>query len=96
MRAQIDGFIGQGPDTIDPNTGRDLQNSLADLENAITAVQNNGGGGNSKWHDVRHKISDVTQKINDDTDNNQISQDAADQLTGELQNLSDALPGAGN
>jgi hypothetical protein len=38
----------------------------------------------------------VTQKINDDTDNNQISQDAADQLTGELQNLSDALPGAGN
>ncbi len=96
MRAQIDGFIARGPDTIAPNTGRDLQNSLADLENAITAVQNNGGGGNSKWHDVQHKINDVTQKINDDTDNNQISQDAADQLTGELQTLSDALPGAAN
>jgi ribosome recycling factor len=74
-----------------------LQNSLADLENSITAVQSNGGGGsNSQWRAVRRKIDALTQKINDDTSNGQISQDAADQLTGELQNLSDALPGGNN
>jgi len=95
MRGQIDGLIAQGQNTIDPNTGRDLQNSLADLENAITAVQNdNGGGGNARWRDVRHKINGVAQKINDGADNGRISQDAADQLTGELQDLSDALPGS--
>jgi serine/threonine protein kinase len=93
MRAQIDGFIQQGQDTIDPNTGRDLQNSLADLEQSITDAQSHGGG--SKWRGVRQKISDVTQKISDDTDNGMISQDAANQLTSELQALSDALPGQG-
>jgi serine/threonine protein kinase len=96
MRAQIDGFIAQGQDTIDPNTGRDLQNSLADLENAVTSAQNNGSGnGNSQWHTVKHKIDDLTQKISGDADNGTISQDAADQLTGELQSLSDALPNNG-
>lgn len=96
MRAQIDGFIAQGQDTIDPNTGRDLQNSLADLEQAITDAQSHGGGGgNSKWRDVRQKISDITQKISDDSDNGMISQDAATQLTDELQALSNALPGQG-
>ncbi len=97
MRAQIDGFIAQGQDTIDPNTGRDLQNSLSDLENAISDAQNNGGAGDNskKWRDVRHKIDDLEQRISDRVDDGTISQDAADQLTGELQTLSDALPGNG-
>jgi len=90
MRAQIDGFIAQGQDTIDPNTGRDLQNSLSDVENAVTAARNNGGGGRQQ-RAVQQKINAVEQKINDDLDNGQISQGAADQLTGELQNLSNGL-----
>jgi hypothetical protein len=96
MRGQIDGLIAQGQNTIDPNTGRDVQNSLADLENAITTVQNDNGGGNARWREVRRKINSVAQKINDDADNGRISQDAADQLTGELQDLSNALPGSNN
>ncbi|WP_326854639.1 serine/threonine-protein kinase [Actinocrinis sp.] len=95
MRGQIDGFIAQGQDTIDPNTGRDIQNSLGDLEQAIADARSHGGG-NSKWRDVRQKINDVTQKISDATDNNMISQDAANQLTSELQALSNALPGSSN
>lgn len=95
IRAQINGFIAQGQNTIDPNTGQDIQNSLADLENAITDAQNNGGG-SGKWRSIRQKIDGVTQKINDDTNNSLISQDASDQLTGELQNLSSALPGNNN
>lgn len=90
MRAQIDGFIAQGQDTIDPNTGRDLQNSLSDLENAITASRNNGGGARQQ-RAIRQKINAVEQKINDDLDNGQISQGAADQLTAELQNLANGL-----
>jgi Cu/Ag efflux pump CusA len=90
MRAQIDGYIAQGQDTIDPNTGRDLQNSLSDLENAITAARNNGGGGRQQ-RAIQQKINGVEQKINDDLDNGDISQGAADQLTGELQNLANAL-----
>lgn len=96
MRGQIDGLIAQGQNTIDPNTGRDLQNSLADLENAITTVQNDNGGSSSRWREVRRKINGVAQKINGDADNGRISQDAADQLTGELQDLSNALPGSNN
>ncbi len=96
MKGQIDGFIAQGQDTIDPNAGRDLQNSLSDLENAITAAQNNGGG-NRQRRAVQQKIAAVQQKINDDLDNGQIAQDPADQLNGELQNLSDAVAnGLGN
>ena len=95
MRAQIDGFIAQGQDTIDPNTCRDLQNSLSDLENAISAARNNGGGGKQQ-RALQQKINAVEQKINDDLDNGQISQGAADQLTGELQNLADALANNGD
>ncbi|MBS2966164.1 serine/threonine protein kinase [Actinocrinis puniceicyclus] len=91
VRGQIDAMIAQGQDTIDPNTGRDLQNSLSDLENAITAAQRNGGS--RQLREVRQKISAIQQKIADDLDNGQISQDAADQLTGELQDLSDAVSG---
>ena len=95
MRAQIDGFIAQGQDTIDPNTGRDLQNSLSDLENAITTARRNGGGGRQQ-RAIQQKINGVEQKINDDLDNGQISQGAADQLTGELQNLADGLANNGD
>jgi hypothetical protein len=91
MRAQIDGLIAQGQDTMDANTGRDLQNSLADLQNAITAAEHDGGG--KKQRAVRDKIGDIEQKIADDLDRGKLSQDAADQLTGELRDLSDALSG---
>jgi hypothetical protein len=90
MRSQIDGFIAQGQDTIDPNAGRDLQNSLSDLENAITTAQNNGGG-RQQQRAVRQKIDAIDQKINNDLDNGDISQDAANQLAGELQNLANAM-----
>lgn len=95
MRSQIDGFIAQGADTLDPNAGRDLQNSIGDLENAITAARDNGD--NKQQRQIRQKINDLMQRISDDQDNGLISQDAADQLTGELQDLADALPNnAGN
>jgi len=89
MRGQIDGFIAQGQDTIDPNTGRDLQNSLADLQNAITGAQNNNSA--RQLRTARTKINDLEQKIAGDTDNGTLSQGPADQLTGELQNLDNAL-----
>jgi eukaryotic-like serine/threonine-protein kinase len=89
MRAQIDGLIGQGQNTLDPNTGRNLQNSLADVENSITSAQNNNS--TRQLRAVRTKIATLQQTINNDVDNGNISQDAATQLTGELQNLSDNL-----
>jgi len=42
---------------------------------------------------VQNKIGDVQQKVVDDFNNDEISQDAGSQLNGELQNLSDALLG---
>lgn len=93
MRSQIDGFIAQGQDTIDPNAGRDLQNSISDLENALVAARNNGG--NRQLRTVQQKINGLEQRINGDLDNGLISQDAAGQLTGELQNLADALKNNG-
>ncbi len=89
MRAQINTFIAQGQDTLDPNTGQDLQNSLADLENAIQSARQNNS--NRQLRAVRNKIQAVDQKINDDFDNGDISQDAGNTLISELQNLADNL-----
>jgi serine/threonine-protein kinase len=89
MRGQIDGLIAQGPDVIDPNTGQDLQNSLGDLENAITAAR--ADHGTHRVRPILDKIDSVAQKISDDADNGQIDQNAADLLTGELRGLADAL-----
>ena len=89
MRGQITGLIAQGQDTLDPNTGQDLQNSLADVENAITSAQNNKS--NRQLRAVQNKIGGVQQKIQGDFDNGDISQAAGNQLVGELQNLSDNL-----
>jgi serine/threonine protein kinase len=89
MRAQITSFIAQGQQTLDPNTGQDLQNSLADLENAITSAKQNNS--NRQLRAVQNKINAVDQKINDDFNNGDISQNAGTQLINELQNLSDNL-----
>jgi hypothetical protein len=90
MRTQIGSMIAQGPAILDPNTGRDLQNSIADLENAVTAARQNGGKGNQQ-RSVQNKITNLTGKISDGAGNGLISQSAAATLSSELQNLSDAL-----
>ncbi len=89
MRAQIDGFIAQGQETIDPNTGRDLQNSLADLENALAAAS--AAKGKHQLRDVQGKIRGLQDKVSGDVDEGKLSQGAATQLTAELQNVSDAV-----
>jgi tRNA A-37 threonylcarbamoyl transferase component Bud32 len=90
MRTQIQALISQGPNTLDPNTGHDLENSIADLENAVTAAQQ-GGNHTRKLRDVANKISTLNSKISDASNNGTIDQAAAQQLSDELQTLSSAV-----
>ena len=54
-------------------------------------VLTRGSADHARMRAVRTKIANLQQTINNDVDNGNISQDAATQLTGELQNLSDNL-----
>lgn len=90
VRGQIDGYIAQGAATMDPNAGRNLQNSLTDLENAVQVAQQH----NMKGHylrDAQNKADQVVSKVNDDQTQGLITDTVASVLSGELQNFSDAL-----
>jgi serine/threonine-protein kinase len=90
MRGQIDGFIAEGDSAIDANTGRDLQNSLSDLEKSTQQAQQGLFKGR-KLRDLQNKVDDVVSKISDAQDQNKIGDTAAQALTSELGRFSDAL-----
>ncbi|WP_194913050.1 serine/threonine-protein kinase [Catenulispora rubra] len=95
VRGQVDGYIAQGAATMDPNAGRDLQNSLTDLESAVQVAQQH----NMKGHylrDAQNKADQVVSRINDDQTQGLTTDPVASVLSGEVQNLSDALGNSGN
>ena len=92
MRAQIDGYIAQGAATMDPNTGRDLQNALADAENTAQQAKQHHMKG-STLHDLQSKLDDLGSKVNDDQSGGMLSEAVDSTLSGELQNFSDAIGG---
>jgi serine/threonine protein kinase len=95
LRGQIDGYIAQGAGTMDPNAGRDLQNSLTDLESAVQLAQQHGMKGRY-LHDVQSKTDQVGSKVNDDQTQGLITDPVASALSGELQNFSDTVGNGGN
>ena len=92
MRAQIDGYIAQGPTVMDPNAGRDVQNALGDLENAAQLAKQHGMKGRY-LHDLQTKTDDLGSRINDDQAQQLINDTTASELSGELQTFSDAVSG---
>jgi serine/threonine-protein kinase len=90
MRGQIDGFLAQGHGVIDPNTARDLQNALTDLEKSVQQAQEAGFKGR-KLHDVQNKVEDLTSKISDQQDEHKVGDAAAQALTTELQTFTAAV-----
>jgi hypothetical protein len=94
MRGQIDGFIAQGEPVMDTNTGRDLQNSLSDLESSVQQAQQKG----MKVHylrDVQSKTDDLASQISDAQSHGLISDSATSALTSELQTFSGAFGNGG-
>jgi hypothetical protein len=94
MRGQIDGFIAQGQPVLDQNTGRDLQSSLADLENSVQQAQQHGMKGRY-LREVQDKTDQVSSKITDAHSQAMIGDAAASALSGELQTFIDAVSGGG-
>ena len=95
VRGQIDAYIAQGAATLDPNAGRDLQNSITDLESAVQLAQQHNMKGHY-LHDAQNKADQVVSKVNDDQTQGLITDSVASVLSGELQNFSDALGNNGN
>ncbi len=92
IRAQIEGYIAQGAMVMDPNAGRDIQNSLSDMENAAQVAKQH----NMKDHylnDLQHKADSLGSKINDDHAQGLVNDTTASTLAGELQTFSGALGG---
>ena len=71
------------------NAYQDLGNALTDLQHTVTAAQS---GNQKQWRDVQSRITDLEHRIADDTNSGQITTADATQLTGELQQLSTAVP----
>ena len=98
LKAQIDGYIAQGDGVMDGNAGRDLQNSLTDMENAVQQAQQHGMKGRYLG-DLQNKADKLGMKINDYQSRGLISDPTASALSGELQTFSDAVSrggGSGN
>jgi serine/threonine-protein kinase len=94
MRGQIDGFIAQGEPVMDSNTGRDLQNSLADVENSVQQAQQHGMKGRY-LRDLQNKTDDVSSRITEAQSQGMIGNTAAAALSAELQTFSDAVSNGG-
>jgi len=90
VRGQIDGFIAQGQGAVDPNTGRDLQNSLTDLEQAVRQAQQGGFKGR-KVRDLQDKVGDVIAKVSGAQDEKKIGDAQAQALTTELQTFAGSV-----
>ena len=94
MRSQIDGFIAQGATVMDPNAGRDLQNSLTDLESSVQRAQQHGMK-SFYLSDVQDKTDQLGSQVNDDQGQGLVNDTTASALSGELQNFSNALSNGG-
>ena len=93
IRAQIDGYIAQGAVVMDPNAGRDLQNSLSDMENAAQVAKQHNMKGHS-LNDLQRKTDDLGSKINSDQTRGLVNDTTASVLSGELQAFSGAIGGS--
>lgn len=61
-----------------------------DLEHAVTNAQQSNDP--HQWKPVHDKITALEQKITNDETSRQIAQNAASELTGELQQLANHTP----
>jgi serine/threonine-protein kinase len=95
LKAQINGFMVLGDSSLDPNAGRDLQNSLTDMESATQLAQQHDMKGSS-LHDLQRKADKLGSKINNYQTQGLIADTAASALSGELQSFSDAVGGGGS
>lgn len=86
VRAQIRVFVADGPATLDPTTGGDLQNSIIDIENSVVSAQRNGGA--AHLQEIRNKIALFNGRLDKLVGKERISAAAANQLTAEVQHLS--------
>ncbi|HEU5355788.1 MAG TPA: serine/threonine-protein kinase [Actinocrinis sp.] len=86
VRAQIRTFVADGPATLDPTTGGDLQNSIVDIENSVVSAQRNGGA--AHLQEIRNKIAKFNGRLGQLVGKERISRLAANQLTAEVQHLS--------
>ncbi|HZU57689.1 MAG TPA: serine/threonine-protein kinase [Actinocrinis sp.] len=86
VRAQIRVFVADGPATLDPTTGGDLQNSIIDIENSVVSAQRNGGA--AHLQEIRNKIALFNGRLDKLVGKERISAAAASQLTAEVQHLS--------
>lgn len=93
LSSQIQALAAQGPGTLSANAAQSLQNSIGNLENAVSSAQQNGG--RKQWRTVSNLIGSVERQISNDASAGQISSSAANLLSGELQRLAGSLPGNG-
>ncbi|MBS2962901.1 serine/threonine protein kinase [Actinocrinis puniceicyclus] len=89
VRAQIRVFVADGPATLDPTTGGDLQNSIVDIENSVVSAQRNGGP--AHLQEIRDKIARFDGRLDQLVGKERISRPAASQLTAEVQRLSGSV-----
>jgi eukaryotic-like serine/threonine-protein kinase len=92
MRAQIEGYIAQGAMVMDPNAGRDIQNSLSDMENAAQVAKQHGMKGHY-LNDLQHKADSLGSKINNDQTQGLVNDTTASVLAGELLTFSGTTGG---
>ena len=86
VRAQIRVFVADGPATLDPTTGGDLQNSIVDIENSVVSAKRNGGP--AHLQEIRNKIALFNGRLGKLVGKERISAAAANELTAEVQHLS--------
>jgi serine/threonine-protein kinase len=85
LRMQIVGLVAMGPSVIDANAGGDLENLVLDLENSVTAYQQNGGA--AHLQEIKNKMSLFDQRLSLDVSQGRLSQSAATYLAGYLKGL---------
>lgn len=87
---QIQSLVSQGPNTLASDAGQQLVNSIGNLENAVSAAQQNRG--KKQWRVVANDINALQQQISSDAAAGAMSQSTANLLSGEVQTLANALP----
>jgi len=89
VRAQITGFVAQGPAALDATTGGDLQNSIVDIENSVISAQRNGG--QAHLQEIRNKIAQLDGRLDALVARGRVSAAAANELKAELSRLANTV-----
>ena len=89
VRAQITGFVAEGPAALDATTGGDLQNSIVDIENSVISAQRNGG--QAHLQEIRNKISQLDGRLDALVAQGRVSAAAAAELKAELSRLANTV-----